>query len=238
MVFQVPHLKSTDEYTLATTPYNPFPYLDPSGQESANIYNDDTYGDVVTLPFPFCYYGTTYSSFTVGSNGLITFDVSNANCSNAYVIPATNPAIPGTGGGGQCSQFATYYPRASIMPAYSDLDPRLSASPGDRKIMWFVKGTAPCRKYIISFYHIGVFGNGCPTPANTFQIVLHESTGLIEYFLKIKLVIHRQIPVEVYLVFKTGIEIRLCLCREEILGIGQNLTPVIDLHLRVLHQIL
>ncbi len=186
MVFQVPHLKSTDEYTLATTPYNPFPYLDPSGQESANIYNDDTYGDVVTLPFPFCYYGTTYSSFTVGSNGLITFDVSNANCSNAYVIPATNPAIPGTGGGGQCSQFATYYPRASIMPAYSDLDPRLSASPGDRKIMWFVKGTAPCRKYIISFYHIGVFGNGCPTPANTFQIVLHESTGLIEYFFENK----------------------------------------------------
>lgn len=189
MVFQVPHIKSTSDYTLSTIPYSPFPYLDPSGQESANIYNDDQFGDKVTMPFPFCFYDSIFSKLTVGSNGLITFDTTNALCANAYTIPTTSPAIPGTGGGAQCSQFATYYPRAAIMPAFSDLDPRTVASPADRRVMWFVQGTAPCRKFIISFYHIGVFGvpvSGCPTPSNTFQIVLHESTGVIEFFFERK----------------------------------------------------
>jgi gliding motility-associated-like protein len=76
------------------------------------------------------------------------------------------------------------------MAEYSDLDPRFpQASPSDRKVMWFTVGNAPCRKYIISFYHIGVFGvppGSCPAPANTFQIVLHESTGIVEYFFEQK----------------------------------------------------
>ena len=186
LVFQIPHLKSTSDYTLVSVPYNPFPYLDPFGSESLNIYSDDQYGDKVAMPFPFCFYDSVFSKFTVGSNGLITFDTANANCANAYTI---NPPIPTTGGGSICQQFQTYYPKAAIMAAYSDLDPSFSASFPDRKIMWFVKGSAPCRKFIISFYHVGVFGvapSGCPLPANTFQIILHESTGIIEFYFERK----------------------------------------------------
>jgi gliding motility-associated-like protein len=75
------------------------------------------------------------------------------------------------------------------MGAYSDLDPRISpSSPPDRKIQWRVEGTAPCRKFVFSFYHISVFFNtacGAANP-NTFQIVIHESTGIIEVFFEQK----------------------------------------------------
>lgn len=182
--FQIPHLKSTDDYTLVTIPYGPYPYTSPFGVEDNNLYNDDEYSFLINLPFPVCFYGGIYNTGVVGSNGLITFDPVNASCANAW--PITQP-IP-FAGGSPCNSGITYYPKASIMGAYSDLDPRTIASPGDRKIMWYTTGTAPCRKFIVSYYHIGVFGNngcGMSTP-NTFQIVMHESTGIVEVFFERK----------------------------------------------------
>ena len=180
--FQVPHLKATTAYTLATIPYNPFPYTSASGTELTLLYQDDEYSSVVNIPFNFCFYGASYPSFVVGSNGLITFDISNAApCENAYQI--NPPGIPGSGGGTQCSAGSAYYPRASVMGNFSDLDPRGFASPPDRKIEWRVEGTAPCRKAIVSYYHVGIFGTSCGASfPNTFQMVLHESTGVVEIF--------------------------------------------------------
>lgn len=182
---QIPHIKSSSDYTLVNTPYAPYPYVTMTGAQDPALYADDEYSYLVNLPFNFCFFGANYNSAVVGSNGLITFDASNASCSNAW--PITQP-IP-YAGGTQCSSFSTYYPRASIMAAYSDLDPRIGASAADRKIQWEVIGTAPCRKFVVSFYHIGVFGvtsGACPVPANTFQIVIHESTGIIEMFFERK----------------------------------------------------
>src|SRR5207253_1137292 len=104
----------------------------------------------------------------------------------AYII---NAGIPFSGSFSCASAGSAYYPKSSIMPCFSDLDPRTSpaASPGDRSIQWEIYGTAPCRKFVLSYYHIGVYGvnGGCPSPQNTFQIVLYESTGIFEwYFLK------------------------------------------------------
>ncbi|HEY0730935.1 MAG TPA: SprB repeat-containing protein, partial [Chitinophagaceae bacterium] len=182
--FQIPHLKSTENYTVSSIPYAPYAYTTPTGTELTSLYIDDRYSPAISLPFNFCFYGANYNQVVVGSNGLITFDVSNASCANAYTI---SPQIP-YNGTSQCAQFATYYPRASIMGAYSDLDPSGSASPNDRKIEYRIEGTAPCRKFIASYYRVGVFGNnscGRNTP-NTFQIVIHETTGLVEVFFEQK----------------------------------------------------
>ena len=54
-VFQIPHIKGTGDYVLSSIPYNPYPYLSASGGESPIIYNDDQYGDIVNMPFPFCF---------------------------------------------------------------------------------------------------------------------------------------------------------------------------------------
>jgi hypothetical protein len=72
------------------------------------------------------------------------------------------PAIP-YAAGTRCpppgQQGNAYYPKASIMGAYSDLDPRNSpVSPFDRKIECRVEGSAPCRRFIASFYHVGILG--------------------------------------------------------------------------------
>ncbi len=180
LTFQVPHLKSSDEYTIVQVPYTPYPYNTPTGIEDNNLYDDDKYSFLINLPFNFCFYGSPYSTAVVGSNGLMTFDAGNANCNNAYPINTTIPYNGGT----ICGPISpAYYPRASIMGAYSDLDPSGSASPGDVKIQWEVVGTAPCRKFVVSYYRVGSFGVSCGfTSPNTYQMVIHESTGIVEIF--------------------------------------------------------
>jgi len=178
MKFQVPHLKSTSDYTIVSIPYNPLPFVTPTGTVISEIYIDDVYGSLISLPFPFCFYDSLYNKAVVGSNGIITFDEFQANKANAYPITQTIPYA-----GGLPNQIApAYYPPASVMGAFSDLDPRSTASPSDRRIEWRVEGTAPCRKFVVSYFHVGVFGNnscGIATP-NTFQMILYESTGIID----------------------------------------------------------
>jgi gliding motility-associated-like protein len=178
--FKIPHLRSTDLYTVNSIPYTPFEYVTPGGEEDNSLYSDDMYSNLVNLPFPFCFYDSVYSSIVVGSNGLVTFDAANASCANAYRIETVIPFDGGT----YCEQDFIYYPKASIMGAYSDLDPSTDASPSDRKIEWRVEGTAPCRRFVVSYFHIGSYGNSpCSflTP-NNLQIVIYESTGLVEVF--------------------------------------------------------
>ena len=185
LTFRIPHLKSSDDYTLVTAPYTPYPYNTPTGIEDNALYADDEYSFLINLPFTFCFYGSNYLSTVVGSNGIMTFDPANASCANAWQITQPIPFAGGT----ICSSASTYYPKASIMAAYSDLDPRTIASLSDRKIQWEVIGTAPCRKFVVSYYHIGVFNvpvGSCASPQNTFQMVIHESTGLIELFFERK----------------------------------------------------
>jgi gliding motility-associated-like protein len=186
---RVPDLRTTSNYAVTTIPYNPYPYTTPFGNELTTLYSDDVYSDKITLPFQFCFYDSVFSKLVVGSNGLITFDTLNANCFNGWNITPTIPYAPGTRCPPPGQQANVYYPKASIMGAYSDLDPRNSpVSPRDRKIEWRVEGSAPCRRFIASYYLVGIFGNnacGNATP-NTFQIVIYESTAIIEVYFEQK----------------------------------------------------
>ncbi|RYE13649.1 MAG: hypothetical protein EOP51_29405, partial [Sphingobacteriales bacterium] len=180
---QVPHLKSTSDYALTAIPYNPFQYVVPGGTEDPEIYEDDQWSNAFNLPFNFCFYNQTYSQAIIGSNGIISFDVSDATFFNDYSI--TSP-IPDNS-----------YAMPSIMGMYTDLDPRRKdepspsfpwVSPYDRKIQWRVEGTAPCRRFIVSYYNVGTyqydstaaFIDPCFLTPNTFQIVMYESTGIID----------------------------------------------------------
>ncbi|MFM8711626.1 MAG: hypothetical protein ACKOC7_10150, partial [Sphingomonadales bacterium] len=179
LVFQVPHIKSTSDYVLRTIPFGPLPYLSASGTQDITLYCDDVFGLKFTLPFPFRFYDSLFSKVVVGSNGLLTFDTTNSSLYNTYVI--TN-AIP-----------SASYARAAIMIAYSDLDPRprdplitcpdANASLPDRKIEWRVEGTYPCRRFVVSYYNIGTFGRPNTTAMNNLQIILYESTGIIDFYL-------------------------------------------------------
>ncbi len=194
LTFQVPDLGSSSTYTVVNIPYNPYSYVTAGGTEDFRLYNDDNYSAIFNLPFPFCFYDSVYTKAVISSNGLVTFDPANASCINggaAYYIDSTIPH------GGFLSCTPDDYPRASIMAAFMDLDPRRPepldptfSSPPDRKIEWRVEGTAPCRRFVVSYYHIGAFREtACgqnPDSAATFQIVMYESTGLIDIFFQNK----------------------------------------------------
>ncbi|MEP7237067.1 MAG: T9SS type B sorting domain-containing protein [Ferruginibacter sp.] len=180
---RIPDVRTSETYQVISIPYTPYLYTTPGGTTDPLVNADDHFSDSFFLPFPFCFYGNTYTKICVGSNAVITFDVLlNAKKSESFFLTAANK-LPYAGGGPNNPGF--YAPRASIFLAYYDMNP--ATSPPGNKIEWRVEGTAPCRRFVVSFYHIGYFGTtACPNtnPANlcTMQAVLYEGTGLIDVF--------------------------------------------------------
>ncbi|RYE19850.1 MAG: hypothetical protein EOP51_19085, partial [Sphingobacteriales bacterium] len=147
------------------------PYADPGAPgPSANLLIDDRYSGVLTLPFTFPFYGTPYNSLIASTNGYVSFDVSKTGTFSHYDDDGDLPN--------------TLYDAALIMGPYHDLDPSEPTSP-TQQIKYQTFGTAPNRKWILSFYRVPMFD--CTSLIeNTHQIILHESTGIIEVQIKDK----------------------------------------------------
>jgi gliding motility-associated-like protein len=182
---RIPDIKTTETYSVISIPYTPYPYKTPGGTEDPLVYADDHFSDSFALPFPFCFYGNTYKKICVGSNGVITFDIANnANKQEAFELN-NGDTIPFAGNFPD-NPYTFYAPKASIFLAYYDMNPLTSPAPPERKIEWRVEGTAPCRRFVVSYFHIGYYSVGsCPnTAANlcTMQAVLYEGSGIIDVF--------------------------------------------------------
>ncbi len=179
---RIPDIRSTETYSVLSIPYAPYAYTTPGGTTDPLVNADDHFSDSFSLPFPFCFYGATYNKLVVGSNGVITFDVqTNFKTEEGYFI---NPGdtLPNTSG--QPNKFDDFYaPRASIFLAYYDMNPL--TSPAKSKIEWRVEGSAPCRRFVVSYYNIGNYDTtNCPNSTNlcTMQAVLYEGSGIIDVF--------------------------------------------------------
>jgi len=179
---KIPDVKTSESYKVIPIEYKPYPYTNPTGVVFNPTYEDDRYSDMIVMPFTFCFYGKTYGKCVVGTNGIITFDVeSNRNTYNAYIIDR-----PIFYAGGTPDNEGPYYPRASIMGPYHDVDPDNASTPQqpDRKMEYIIEGTAPCRKFILNFYKMPYYK--CPGELVTQQIVLYEGTGIIDIFMDTK----------------------------------------------------
>lgn len=170
---QVPHIKQTNSYVATTPAYQPFAYAAAAGTVVSSIYVDDTWSQAITLPFPFCFYGNSFSSLLMGSNSAITFDISRAGQGSGYSISSTSGAIPNT----------VYAPNMIFGP-YHDIDPSLFSA--NKKIEWRIEGTAPTRRFIASYNDIPYFGSSCTVPRATHQMVLYEATGIVEVYIQDK----------------------------------------------------
>lgn len=153
--------------TIGTSIYNvstiPFSFTSFTGT-SLPITSDDVWSSMIPLPFGFCFFGTTYNSILVGSNGIVSFDISTAGGVCPWPISAGIPS--------------TSYPRASIMGVYNDIDPRFGAS--TRSIKYSTIGTSPCRQFIVSFEGIDYYSSSCAGTYANYQIILNESTNIID----------------------------------------------------------
>ena len=170
---RIPDVRTTDDYQVVSIPYQPFPFTNAGGILVDPAYQDDKFSPTIVLPFTFCYYGANYTGLTVGTNGVISFDVSLQGGFNDWNIPA-GVQIP-----------SATYPRATIMGPFHDIDPS-AATPQqpDRKMEYIIVGAAPCRKFVLNFYKIPYYL--CPAELVTQQIVLYEGTGIIDMFLQDK----------------------------------------------------
>ncbi|MFN8287317.1 MAG: gliding motility-associated C-terminal domain-containing protein [Chitinophagales bacterium] len=169
---------SSSTYTVGQIPYTPFPY---TGGTAVLVNIDDTWSSPIPIPFNFCFFGQAYNQFVIGSNGLITFDVAQtqppANPTNycAWDITASG-SLP-------TNQMYTN----SIMGPYHDIDPSLGGY-----INYQVIGGPPCRIFVISFSNVPMFdsdnvlSNCASTNSQTHQIVLYETTNVIEIYIQNK----------------------------------------------------
>jgi gliding motility-associated-like protein len=149
------------------------PHIKQTNTVVSAIYVDDTWSQAISLPFSFCYYGNSFSSVLMGSNSALTFDISRGGQGSGYSISSTTGAIPNS----------IYAPNMIFGP-YHDIDPS-DPSP-NKKIEWRIEGSAPKRRFIASYNDMPYFGSSCTTPRATHQMVIYESTGIVEVYVQDK----------------------------------------------------
>ena len=122
---------------------------------------DDENSPNLSIGFDFDFFGTTYTTFNIASNGLIGF---------GFPSPAPNIASTGCCLGQSLPNAAAL--NNLIAFAWEDLSPNLGGT-----IEYATIGTAPNRKLIVNFSTIAFF-NGAGSV--TAQVQLHEGSNIIE----------------------------------------------------------
>ncbi|WP_330441785.1 fibronectin type III domain-containing protein [Flavobacterium sp. C4GT6] len=161
----------TSSYEIESIEYAPpFPF---TGGTPVSVGTDDVWSPVVDLPFDFCFFGETYSEVIVGSNGVVSFDTSDAE---GYCPWSFNQTIPNAG-----------FPILNaIYGVYQDIDPNQDNDVANPDINYQVLGTYPCRALVVNFSEVAQFSGACNNNpdigAQTTQIVLYEISNIIEIY--------------------------------------------------------
>lgn len=162
---EYPVLKQATSYEATQETYNPPIAMNQGTSLNANY--DDLFAAKLDLPFKFCFYNQYFDALIVGSNGMVTFDLNQLGNINYPNVQWQNPS--------------TSLPKNSIFGVYHDM---VFSSGDSSEIYYSTIGTAPFRKFVINFFEGRV--SGC-TDRSSSQIVLHETTNVIEVFVEKKL---------------------------------------------------
>ncbi|HEY0030345.1 MAG TPA: gliding motility-associated C-terminal domain-containing protein [Bacteroidia bacterium] len=149
----------TDSYAISTIPYAPDAY----GAGTPVSLGDDTQSGPFPIGFDFCFFGTTYTSFYVGSNGWVAF-TSQPTTYTSATIPSTAAAVP----------------KNCIMGPWQDWYPGLAAN----CVRYQMLGVAPFRRMVVSWNNCPMYS--CTSTLGTFQIIIYETTNVIENFIQSK----------------------------------------------------
>lgn len=174
---------ATTSYSVCAIEYNPYPF---NIGIPFSLGTDDIWSNIIALPFNFCFYGNVYTQLVVGSNGLLTFDLLQANRCCAWSFNAPCPTPLGSAPFGTSPDCGAVTPliglyNNSIMGPFHDIDPSPFAC---GTITYQILGSAPCRRFVVSFNNVCHFS--CNNLRTTSQIVLYETTNVIEVFIQDK----------------------------------------------------
>jgi gliding motility-associated-like protein len=156
---------ATTSYSAQSIPHTPFPYT--GGTNAFAFATDDIWSQPINIGFNFCYFGTNFTQCVVGSNGQISFSTALAGGGNGFNVTTALPSL-------------TDLPGNTICGAFRDIDPSQGGV-----IRTYTTGVAPCRKFVTYWSGVPQFGvaTRCPgTPSATFQIVLSETSNIVEVF--------------------------------------------------------
>jgi gliding motility-associated-like protein len=146
-----------------TSVYNvsQIPYTAQTNTGTLVALGDDVQSNTFNIGFTFCFYGSIYTQFRIGSNGWVSLGAGvQPGTFTSIPIPTANAAVP----------------KNCIMGPWQDWNPGIGG-----QVRYQVQGTAPCRKLVVSW--IGVPMYSCTNLQGTFHIVLYESTNVIETYI-------------------------------------------------------
>ena len=162
-------LGQTTDYTVESIAYAP-PYQFECLANPVSVNIDDVWSEEIYLPFSFCFFGNTYNSCLIGSNGTLTFDTSNAS---GYAGWQFSNNLPSTVG----ALFNN-----TIYGVYHDIDPSKGGTVG-WELIYLDSG---CRALVASWHDIPMFSNTCNSILYTGMMVLYEDSNVIEVYIEEK----------------------------------------------------
>ncbi len=125
----------------------------------------DSFSSVINIGFPFTFYGNTYTQCVISSNGFISFNTALANTASPFVGFTTSPgaAVPIPGNPTVLN---------TVMGNYGHY------ITGGGGITYSATGAAPNRRFVVTFCSVPFFD--CPATITSFQMVLFETSNIIE----------------------------------------------------------
>ncbi|MBK8696307.1 MAG: hypothetical protein IPN17_29575, partial [Deltaproteobacteria bacterium] len=136
-------------YTLTGT--SPLGWINACAYNPGNSLGDDG-AQNLALPFPFRFYGTSYTGVGVNSNGWIGFPTASAGLWSHMPLPYSGLSNV-------------------VVPFWDDLYQR-------NPICWATLGAAPNRQFVIEWNDAMILGDS--TAHLTFEVILSESTNTID----------------------------------------------------------
>ncbi|AEA44076.1 PKD domain containing protein [Fluviicola taffensis DSM 16823] len=159
------HAGATSTYVVGSIPHTPPIAYNQAGGTAVSVNTDDVWSPQIALPFNFCYYGQTYTTCKIGSNGSIKFGT-YAPTSQPYEYPGNCPNL-------------TLRAYGDVYGVLHDIDPS-----EDGTVNWYVLGAAPCRIFVVSFNNLAHFD--CTNLHSTHMMVLYETTNVIDVYVNNK----------------------------------------------------
>ncbi|RED43291.1 putative secreted protein (Por secretion system target) [Winogradskyella eximia] len=168
-------LGDTSSYNVESIPYNP-PFQFSCLENAVSVNQDDVWSPEITLPFNFCFYGNTYSSIVIGSNGVISFDADRLE--NSPSGWRTTRDIPNTKNAGNSG--SDYYFGPSIYGAHHDVDPSVGGEIGYQ----LINLDSGCQALVAAWSDVPMFYDNSILYSG--MIVFYENTNIIEVYIKDK----------------------------------------------------
>lgn len=144
------HTRSISNYQISEPAYSNYNF---TGGASLTGCDDCVQGPY-NIGFSFNYFGNNYTQFYVSSNGWIGFSAGQTNGYTAQFLP--------NGGA----------PKNAILADWEDLLPNTG------NMNYYTTGAAPNRALVFNFNNVPHYG--CRSNLHTFQIVLFETTNVID----------------------------------------------------------